>query len=385
MKHQVSLCQARPESDPASFFQELARVSKLLGVEKFDVYGDFNLGPDRSSLRKFEAEVAAHLGKEDALFLPSGIMAQNIILGISKEDSGSNKFVCHFSSHLLLHEKEAYSTLMGMEPVVVEGKNNYISQQPMSYQDVAPLIGSGDGKVAAVVLELPHRELGGKCTSLEDIIQISQHCRREGVRFHMDGARLWEATAAYQRSAAELASHFDSVYVSFYKGLNGMSGAMLLGDTLFVDRCRTWVRRLGGNLYTQAPCFISAWAGFRENKDTFAAKKKRLEEVVRLLKRQLLSKTSINSVADEVLNAEDRTFFSEDPSFTPMVRFDPPKPEVPMIRIVINADLEVVKQANELAAKHSGITCFSRFIEGSYGGAGLSVSELNMVRSHCLL
>ena len=381
MKNPVSLCKARPEPEPAAFFTELARVSKLLNIDRFDVYGDFNLGPDRSPLRRFEAEVATYLGKEDAMFLPSGIMAQNIVLGISKEDSASNKFVCHFSSHLLLHENEAYSTLMGMEPVVVDGDFKFIAQKPMTYDQVAPLIGSGDSKVAAVVLELPHRELGGKCTEFEDIVKMSEHCKREGVRFHMDGARLWEATAAYNRSAAELASHFDSVYVSFYKGLNGMSGAMLLGDAIFVERCRTWMRRLGGNLYTQAPVYISAWAGFRENKDTFAAKKKRLDDVVRLLKRQLLSKPSINSVADEVLNAEDRTFFSEDHSFTPMIRFDPPKPEVPLIRIVINADMETVKQANELAAKHSGITCFSRFVPGSHGSTGLTVSELNMVSS----
>lgn len=77
--------------------------------------------------------------------------------------------------------------------------------------------------------------------------------------------RIWEASGAHSGShtVADIAGHFDSCYVSFYKGVGGMTGAMLLGGTEFCEEARVWLRRFGGNLYTLAPYAVSCWAGFR--------------------------------------------------------------------------------------------------------------------------
>jgi threonine aldolase len=75
----------------------------------------------------------------------------------------------------------------------------------------------------------------------------------------MDGARLWEAGAFYGGpSYADICRDYDSVYVSFYKGIGAISGAMLLGDAKFVEEARVWLRRMGGNLYQLHPYVASA-------------------------------------------------------------------------------------------------------------------------------
>lgn len=105
-------------------------------IKKSDVYGDFNATSDSSYLRKFEAEVAKYLGKEDAIFVVSGGMAQGIAAKIhsSASASASNAFVCHFSSHLVIHEQDAYPNLLNMMPVIVPPRITEKIQLPLLYR-----------------------------------------------------------------------------------------------------------------------------------------------------------------------------------------------------------------------------------------------------------
>ena len=128
---------------------------------------------------------------------------------------------------------------------------------------------------STLILELPHRELGGKITPYADILQLRDYCHQHNIRFHMDGARLFEATTGYYDDndddgegrggvlLRELVAPFDSIYISLYKGLGGMTGAMLLGSQDFCDQARIWLRRFGGNVYTILPYAVSGWAGYR--------------------------------------------------------------------------------------------------------------------------
>ena len=77
----------------------------------------------------------------------------------------------------------------------------------------------------------------------------------------MDGARLWESTNFYGKSEAEIAKLFDSVYVSLYKGIGGMGGAILAGETEFIEQCKTWRSRFGGDSFTAFPLVVSALDG----------------------------------------------------------------------------------------------------------------------------
>ena len=93
---------------------------------------------------------------------------------------------------------------------------------------------------------MPQREIGGQLPSWSDLEAQVAWARDRGVAVHMDGARLWESGPFYERSYAEIAALFDSVYVSFYKGIGAIAGAALSGPAPFIGEARLWQRRSGG-------------------------------------------------------------------------------------------------------------------------------------------
>ncbi|KAL3775493.1 hypothetical protein ACHAW5_000238 [Stephanodiscus triporus] len=116
---------------PAYALESLSRACQRLGVDAFDVYGDFGSGVERSYLRRFKAEMM-YFGKGDDVFCLSGGMAQSIVLAINarKKNAQANcagevfgkiggAFACHPTSHLLLHENNAFRELLGMEAVLI--------------------------------------------------------------------------------------------------------------------------------------------------------------------------------------------------------------------------------------------------------------------------
>ena len=337
---------------PENFALELSKQCQELEVAEFDVYGDYN--SPNSWLKKFEKEVATYFGKSEGIFLPSGTMGQAITLKIASESNGSNKFVVHYSSHILLYENNSYEHLLRMEPIIVPLPTESI-QQPISFEDVKLLLTSTEDKPAIIVIECPHREIGGKLTDYEDLVQISQLARSLGIHIHMDGARLWEAQAGYSQSITDICDLFDTIYVSFYKGLGGITGAMLLGSEKFIIEARLWSRRFGGNLYSQLPYAVSSWHGFRKYKDAFTERKLRLQTIVAKL------------TVEFIYNKEF------------LIRFDPPVPQVSMIHIYLNASDTLCVQAKDLALAETGISCFFRIRLANIGNTkGQSCLELNM-------
>ena len=197
----------------------------------------------------FEAELAALLGKEAALFLPSGTMAQPIALRIWADRLGRRGVAFHPTCHLELHEEGAYHLLHGLHGVLVG--NRY---QPLSRADLDAV----REPVAALLLELPQREIGGQLPSWEALEAQCAWARAHGAKLHLDGARLWECRPFYGRDYAEIAGLFDSVYVSFYKTLGGIAGAALAGPADLIAEARVWQRRQGGNLVRLFPDVLSA-------------------------------------------------------------------------------------------------------------------------------
>jgi threonine aldolase len=211
--------------------------------ERVDLYGS------GERIERLEQRVAALLGKEAAVFMPSGTMAQPIALRIWSERRGIGTVAFHPTCHLELHEEMAYARLHGLHRKLVGDPNRLITLDDLE-RIREPL--------AALLLELPQREIGGLLPSWDDLGAQVAWARKREVALHLDGARLWEAQPFYDRPHAEIAAPFDSVYVSFYKGLGGMAGAALAADADVVAEARVWQRRQGGNLVTMHPYVIAA-------------------------------------------------------------------------------------------------------------------------------
>jgi len=211
--------------------------------ERADRYGE------GERLERLERRTAELLGKEAAVFMPSGTMAQQIAMRIWCERGGRATIAFHPTCHLELHEEKGYERLHALHATLVGDPNRLLT-----LADLEALC----EPVAALLLELPQREIGGLLPEWDDLVAQTAWAREHDVALHLDGARLWEAQPYYDRPHAELAGLFDSVYVSFYKGLGGMAGAVLAGDAELVAEARVWQRRHGGTLVTMFPYVVAA-------------------------------------------------------------------------------------------------------------------------------
>jgi threonine aldolase len=203
---------------------------------------------------ELESEVTELLGKPAAVFMPSGTMAQQIAMRIHADARHRAAIAFHPTSHLELHELSAYQRLHGLIGYSLGDARRLVT--------LADLEGVRE-PLAAVLWELPQREIGGRLPEWDDLVAQVEWARGHGAAIHLDGARLWECTPHYQRTPAEISALFDTVYVSFYKGLGGLAGCCLAGEQDVIDQAREWRARHGGTLFALWPYAASALAGLR--------------------------------------------------------------------------------------------------------------------------
>jgi threonine aldolase len=203
-------------------------------------------------VERMEKRVAALLGKEAAVFMPSGTMAQQIALRIWCDRAGTNHVAFHPLCHLEIHEQSGYQRLHGLRSTLLG-----TTERMFSLVDLEDLT----RPVGAILFELPQREIGGQLPVWDDLSAMVGWARERDIATHLDGARLWETKPFYDREYAEIAGLFDSVYVSFYKILGGVAGAALAGPADMIKEARVWQRRHGGNLIHLYPMTLSAELG----------------------------------------------------------------------------------------------------------------------------
>jgi threonine aldolase len=209
---------------------------------------------------------------------------------------------------------------------------------------------------AVLCIEIGQRMNGGACISWEDLVQVRALCSRHGVWMHMDGARIWEAAPGYGRPVSEIAAQFDSVYVSFYKGLGALSGAALLGPPDAVGNAKLWLKRLGTVQFTYSPYVLSAKRAFREHQSKFP---ERLANLIRYV---------------EALSAE--------PLLRNIVRFDPPRPQSSLLHIYVKGDAAALDAAHAKVMEGTSVKLWNR-LRGSghslkHGIGGEQYFEWNM-------
>ncbi len=173
-----------------------------------DTYGQGGVVAD------LEAEISRLLGKAAAVYLPSGAMAQQAVLRVHADARGRRTVVFHPMCHLEQHEEQAHERLHGLIGRPAGGRERLITLADLTDIAEAP---------AALLLELPQRDLGGQQPEWDDLVAQVGWARERGAAAHLDGARLWESAAGYEKSPAEISALFDTVYVSFYKGIGALA------------------------------------------------------------------------------------------------------------------------------------------------------------------
>ncbi|MFE7129607.1 threonine aldolase family protein [Streptomyces sp. NPDC057638] len=211
-----------------------------------DIYGD-------GIVAELERRVADRLGMEAAVFFPSGTMAQQVALRCWAGRTGNDTVALHPRSHPQVHERDALSVVSGLRTV-------HPTSRPHSLPTAAE-VAECEEPFGTLMLELPLREAGFALPSWEELQEVVAAARERDAVVHFDGARLWECETHFGRDLAEIAALADSVYVSFYKSLGGLSGAALAGPAEVMDEARAWRHRYGGQLFQQFPVALSALVG----------------------------------------------------------------------------------------------------------------------------
>lgn len=232
---------------PATTLRRLADAAEALDdPDAWDRYGEH--GP----VAALERRVADLLGTPAAAMFPSGVMAQQAMLRVWCDAAGTRRIAAPALCHPIQHEDDGPRLLHGFEFAL-------LTDGPTVPQ--VEHLASVRGPLAAVLLELPLRNAGYLLPTWDELVAFARACRERGVPLHLDGARIWESAPHLGHSPAQIAALADSVYVSLYKGLGGLSGAVVAGPEDEVAQARVWRTRMGGTLFSLMPFAVAALRG----------------------------------------------------------------------------------------------------------------------------
>ncbi len=205
------------------------------------VVGDavIDVDPTTQELEQMTAEL---LGKEAAVFMPSGSMTNQIAIRVHC-DRGS-EFICEADAHIYHYEQAAFAQLSGLVAHTVAGDGGVLRVEQL----VGLVRPENDHMVRTrlVCLENTHNRWGGRIAPQDEVVRICDWARSVGLKSHLDGARLWNAAVATGLSERELADPFDSVSVCFSKGLGAPVGSILAGSADFIREARRARKLFGG-------------------------------------------------------------------------------------------------------------------------------------------
>jgi threonine aldolase len=203
-----------------------------------DVYGE------DPTVQQLESTAAMLLGKEAALFVPSGTMANQVAI-LTHTHRGDEIFI-HRDSHAYYYEAGAAAMWSGATFNLLNGPDGYFSAEDLA--DAVRPANIHHPRPRLVLLENTHNRAGGAAISLDRILSVSQCAHQLGLRVHIDGARLYNASIALNQPVALLAGPADSVSLCLSKGLGAPVGSILAGTWSFVEQARRYRKSLGGGM-----------------------------------------------------------------------------------------------------------------------------------------
>ena len=203
--------------------------------------GDDVLGDD-FTVMALQEKVAALMGTEAALFVPSGTMANQ--LAIRAQCEPGDEVICHKDNHIIHYETGGPAALSGVMIRPADGPLgqwgpdllNDLVREPNAHNPFSKLI----------VLENTHNRGGGSVWHVAKVQEISEAARGKGLKMHLDGARLWNACIASGRKPGEYAKHFDTISCCFSKGLGAPVGSAVCGTEAIVARMHRFRKMFGG-------------------------------------------------------------------------------------------------------------------------------------------
>lgn len=205
-----------------------------------DVYKE---DPTVNELERYAAEL---LGKEDALYVPSGVMGNQICLNVLTQPG--DEVICEKDAHIFQYESGSPAVLSGLQLGLVDGGQFGI----FTAEQVEPLIRPESAyympRTKVIEIENTHNRAGGTINPIENIKSIEALARKYNLFMHLDGARIWNAFVETKISPADYAKHFDSVSCCLSKGLGAPIGSLVAGSKDFIKEAFRVRKGWGGGM-----------------------------------------------------------------------------------------------------------------------------------------
>lgn len=222
-----------------------------------DVVG---VDPTVDRLQRLTAEL---LGKEDALYMPSGSMTNQIAVRIHCKPG--DEFLCEAGCHIYNYEQAAFAQLSGVAARTIEGDSGVL--RPEQLHGLVRPENDHLVRTRLVCLENTHNRGAGRVQPYEYVEQICDWAHEQGLRTHLDGARLFNAVAATGIPAEQWARHFDTVSVCFSKGLGAPVGSALAGPRSLIKEARRHRKLFGGGMRQVGIIAAGALYGLQHHRD----------------------------------------------------------------------------------------------------------------------
>lgn len=204
-----------------------------------DVYKE---DPTVNELERYTAEL---LGKEAALYVPSGLMGNQICLNVWTNPG--DEVLCEMGAHIFQYESGSPAALSGIQVTPIIGERGILIAEQIEPM-IRPLSAYYMPRTKVIEVENTHNRAGGSIQPIENIKAISQLAKKHNLIFHMDGARLWNASVATGIPLAEYASHLDSLSVCLSKGLGAPIGSVITGPKDFITEAFRVRKAWGGGM-----------------------------------------------------------------------------------------------------------------------------------------
>ena len=193
---------------------------------------------------RLQARCAELLGKEAAIYVPSGTMANQIAVRLHCQPG--DELICDVESHVYNYEQGAFAQLTGVATRTVEGRYGVLDVEQL--RDLIRPDNEHMVRTRLVWLENTHNRGAGRIQPYDNVVAISRWAEQNGLRRHLDGARLFNATVASGIALRDWAEHFDTVSVCFSKGLGAPVGSALAGPKDLIRLARRHRKVLGGGM-----------------------------------------------------------------------------------------------------------------------------------------
>jgi threonine aldolase len=266
----------------------------------------FQEDPTVNELQEYAAEL---LGKEAALFVSSGVMGNQLCLNVLT--SPADEVICERDAHIFQYESGSPAVLSGIQLMPVAGEMGVITPEQIE-PCIRPVSAYYMPRTKVVALENTHNRAGGTIHPIENIIRVKELVKKYNLLYHLDGARIWNASVETGISVKEYASHFDSISCCLSKGLGAPAGSIIAGTKEFIHEAFRVRKSWGGGMRQIGIIAAAGLYALKHNISRLAEDHKKAKSLAATIAEIPSLEIDMNTVQTNIIIFKSKTLNIED-------------------------------------------------------------------------